>query len=104
MDQAEGDLSNIIENQHGKQVELKRFFEIFRDSILGVVYMHKRHLVHRDIKPQNVLVMDEKTYVISDYGEGMNLHFEAKYSKETNYAIGTHTMAGTIPYIKRKKC
>ncbi len=61
--------------------------------------MHKRHLVHRDIKPLNILVMDEKTYVISDYGEGMNLHYQEKYSDKVNYSVGHHTIAGTIPYM-----
>ena len=29
----------------------------------------------------------------------MNLNYQEKYSKKTNYAIGKHVLAGTIPYM-----
>ena len=33
------------------------FFIVFRDTILGIAYMHTNTLAHRDIKPDNILIM-----------------------------------------------
>ncbi len=57
------------------------FLPLMRDTILGVSYMHKNNIVHRDIKPLNVLKLDTGEYVISDYGEGKNLTSEEKFHK-----------------------
>ena len=51
------------------------FFPVFRDCILGLTYMHSKNLVHRDIKPGNILVMGKDSYSISDFGEGQNLDY-----------------------------
>ena len=42
--------------------------------------MHKKNIVHRDIKPQNILKLVTNEYVISDYGEGINLNDAEKYA------------------------
>ena len=34
----------------------------------ALVEMHKRNLVHRDIKPQNILVSDDGIYKLADFG------------------------------------
>ncbi|CAD8176208.1 unnamed protein product [Paramecium octaurelia] len=42
--------------------------QIFRDCIKGLNYLHKNGVVHRDLKPQNVLLTDNKTAKIADFG------------------------------------
>ncbi len=51
------------------------FFSIFRDSILGLIFMHINNIAHRDIKPGNIMKMNENRYCIADYGEGVNLTY-----------------------------
>ena len=65
-------------------MELKDFFPIFRDTILGLVFMHSNAIAHRDIKPGNILKMKSGKFALADYGEGINLAGEEKY-KESDH-------------------
>ncbi|KAK2808813.1 hypothetical protein FQN50_004289 [Emmonsiellopsis sp. PD_5] len=40
----------------------------FRDSLLGLEYLHYQGIIHRDIKPANLLVTGNRRVKISDFG------------------------------------
>ncbi|KAF2128388.1 Pkinase-domain-containing protein [Dothidotthia symphoricarpi CBS 119687] len=40
----------------------------FRDMILGMEYLHAQGIIHRDIKPDNCLIMEDDVLKISDFG------------------------------------
>lgn len=40
----------------------------FRDLILGIEYLHNQGVVHRDIKPDNLLLTDDDVLKIVDFG------------------------------------
>ncbi|KAK4123193.1 kinase-like protein [Parathielavia appendiculata] len=40
----------------------------FRDLILGIEYLHSQGVVHRDIKPDNLLLTDDDVLKIADFG------------------------------------
>lgn len=40
----------------------------FRDTVLGLEYLHYNEIIHRDIKPANLLWTDDKHTKISDFG------------------------------------
>jgi serine/threonine-protein kinase len=46
----------------------QRAAEIVRDAALGLHYAHERGLVHRDIKPGNILISDEGQVKVADFG------------------------------------
>jgi len=73
MSKAKSDVEHLV--NEGPIQTLKEFFSIFRDCILGVVYMHMNSIVHRDIKPGNIMQLSENKYVLADYGEGENLSY-----------------------------
>ena len=79
MKKASGDLSSIINKSKKKQMNFDEFFFLFRDTILGITYMHSKTLAHRDIKPDNILKMENGKYVIMDFGIGINLENEDYY-------------------------
>jgi serine/threonine protein kinase len=40
----------------------------FCQVLLGIRHLHRRGLVHRELKPANLLITDEDTIVIADFG------------------------------------
>ena len=48
----------------------ERVIKMIKEIVLGIQYLHKNHIVHRDIKPGNVFLMDdeEETIKLGDLG------------------------------------
>ncbi|BEI88945.1 uncharacterized protein CcaverHIS019_0203070 [Cutaneotrichosporon cavernicola] len=51
----------------GPALTLAQTRRIFRDTLLGLEYLHHQGIIHRDIKPSNLLKSGDK-YKISDFG------------------------------------
>ncbi len=65
---------------------------IGRDVALGLAYAHERGVVHRDIKPRNILIDDDGTAVIADFGIARAISAHAPGS-------GARLTIGTPQYI-----
>jgi len=55
---------------HGYTVDLESKKQIAKDIISGIMYLHSVPLIHRDIKPGNILLtsVNEIRAAISDFG------------------------------------
>eukprot|EP01006_Ploeotia_vitrea_P008585 TRINITY_DN20622_c0_g1_i1.p1 TRINITY_DN20622_c0_g1~~TRINITY_DN20622_c0_g1_i1.p1 ORF type:complete len:899 (+),score=50.19 TRINITY_DN20622_c0_g1_i1:24-2699(+) len=62
-----------------------------RDILKGLQYLHKVGVVHRDIKPQNVLITNRGVCKLADFG--------ASRSLATVTAVEGRSVAGTPAYI-----
>jgi serine/threonine protein kinase len=69
-----GDLFNFLREQ--KRVTEYRAFDIFEQIISGLFFMHRKHIIHRDIKLENILLNEDGTVVIADFG------FACRYEKK----------------------
>jgi serine/threonine-protein kinase len=72
-------------NQHA--ISLPQSFAIMRGVLQALDYAHKHAIVHRDMKPENVLISDEGAVKVADFGI-------ARLTDESGVG-GTATKTGT---------
>ena len=56
----------------------KSWEDIFKETILAFEYLEKSHILHRDIRPQNILIDINGNVKIIDFGFGKILNTESK--------------------------
>lgn len=69
------------------QVPIRRACELIRDVALAVEYAHKRGVVHRDIKPQNLMLDDDGQVYITDFG--LAKEFKGQGVSTSGLIVGT---------------
>lgn len=65
-----------------------------RQLVSGLRYMHKRHLVHHDIKPDNILLGSDHHVFLTDFGVSEILSSRNSQEKEA-MPVGDHSSEGS---------
>ncbi len=73
---------------HRERLPLRRSLEIVRDVSQAIDFAHKKGIIHRDIKPGNVLLTSEGRPMITDFGLAKQLD-SASHLTKTGTALGT---------------
>lgn len=86
-------LREELRESGGRLVDMSRAANVFADILLGLGYIHNKQIVHRNLKPDNVLVP----------GEGMNAKISdfsfARILSQQSMAEEAGSIVGTIPYM-----
>ena len=76
----------------------QRIFNIVEDMALGMVYLHAKDVLHRDLKSSNVLMDEDCNVKLCDFGLS-EMHAKTK-AKNTKTRIGTYQWMA--PEVLRK--
>lgn len=66
-----------------------RIILIFERVLDGVEYLHSQGVIHRDLKPNNILMNSETDVVVSDFGLGRDLRSLTTRQTVTGQGFGT---------------
>ncbi|KAK2948547.1 putative Calcium/calmodulin-dependent protein kinase kinase [Blattamonas nauphoetae] len=67
----------------------------FKQIVTGIAYLHMQHIVHHDIKPDNILIMQDGSCKISDFG--VSMYYETMDTK-------INGIRGTPAFIPPEAC
>ncbi|KAH7728280.1 NEK/NEK8 protein kinase [Aphelenchoides avenae] len=83
-----GSLENFIAEQTGPIPETT-ILRLFTQTVLAVEYLHAKNIMHRDLKPCNVLLNRKRTLVkVADFGISKQLGADELFAKTK---VGTHS-------------
>lgn len=83
-------LSDIIKNEG--PMDFTKAVDIVKQIALALSVAHKNHIIHRDVKPHNILITREGTAKITDFGI-------AKAVNEGTIVGNTGTIMGSVHYF-----
>ncbi|XP_028926647.1 tyrosine-protein kinase Srms isoform X2 [Ornithorhynchus anatinus] len=63
-----GNLQNYLNSPEGKTLSLIHLMSIACQVVEGMTYLEEKHIVHRDLAARNILVGDDLTCKIADFG------------------------------------
>lgn len=61
-----GDLLQYVKRRKKLEEPIAKY--LFRQIIVGLGYLHKKNIIHRDIKLENILIDNEGVVKICDFG------------------------------------
>jgi len=76
------ELSDIVEDHD-------RIRAIYSSVLDAIEYAHNQGVIHRDLKPQNILLNSDEDVVVSDFGLGREFDAESTRQTLTGYGLGT---------------
>lgn len=83
----EAELKQMLKSP--KERSFERLLSLLRDYSTGLAVMHANGLVHRDIKPRNLMVDTTGNGVIIDFGLVDHYEVDGFSSNSENYLLGT---------------
>ena len=82
-------LKSLIKRRGG--LTIPEVIDIMSQLLSGIMCAHDSYIIHRDIKPQNVLILEDGRVKITDFGIAMALN--------SNELTQTNSVMGSVHYL-----
>jgi WD40 repeat protein len=82
-------LSHAVDVAGGKGLEPQRAAQLVRQLAEALAYAHKKRVVHRDVKPANVLLDESGEAMLADFGLAQRDEGQALVSQDGTQLAGT---------------
>src|SRR5712692_2660985 len=86
-------LDRVLERDQGRPLDLTRFLPIAIGLAKALGQVHRRGLIHKDIKPANVLVDDAHNVWLTGFG------IASQVPRERQLPVSPEIIAGTLAYM-----
>lgn len=80
-------LAAVIPSLYG---QYSRQYNIISEILDGVIYLHDQGVLHRDLKPQNILYNSDSDIVINDFGLGRQIDSDSTRLTRLGAGFGTY--------------
>ena len=74
---------------HMKTDSYEPFMSMFLQALGGMLYAHKQGVIHRDLKPHNLLIDSKGVCKVSDFGLGMFIARDSTTITSSDIGMGT---------------
>ncbi len=104
---ADGNLDKwILDNVRGKsqeQLPLPDIVQLMKGILSGLVYLHEKDIVHRDIKPKNIL-LDKGVPKLADFGLARGLDVvQSNFAGGTPFYLSPKLVSVYLSQMREKK-
>jgi serine/threonine protein kinase len=79
-------------SQRKGRLPIPQVRQLMREAALALGHAHRRHVVHRDVKPANIMLDEDGRVILTDFGI-------SKAVQGTTQLTGTGTIIGTPHYM-----
>ncbi|CAD6188510.1 unnamed protein product [Caenorhabditis auriculariae] len=95
-----GDLLRIMLNQENEHFILDHSKYYSAVLLSALEHIHRLGIIHRDVKPENILMKSDKRIILSDFGTAKMIDVENKKKKEENEGRRRrNSFVGTAQYV-----
>ncbi len=85
-----GSLRNVLEKNRREEFSWTMRSKIAMDMLIGLSYLHQKHIIHRDLKSLNVLLDDQYKAKLADFGLAkVRSEISSRHSAQSGGAKGT---------------
>jgi serine/threonine-protein kinase len=85
-------LREYMENQHGQAVAWKPAVHTLIQTLRALGHAHEKGIIHRDIKPQNIMILSDGSVKVMDFGI-------AKFTRGDIHETAPNQAIGSVHYI-----
>ena len=102
---SDGEPRTLSEMHAMREIDEERLFRWYADIASALAYVQSQGIVHRDVKPSNVLIAADGRAVLADFGvsrfsdEGLKRELAVEPTMATDVTTSSKVLLGTTSYL-----